>query len=85
MEGKDQPSMDAGETPLTGIAGAVANAIFSATGVRLRSLHLRSRWAASQGRMKPELAVKFSSANSATAIRKSSSRNVGTGVSKGKA
>jgi isoquinoline 1-oxidoreductase len=37
---KDQPSMGAGETPLVGIAPAVANAIFHATGVRLRSLPL---------------------------------------------
>lgn len=37
---KDQPSMGAGETPLVGIAPAVANAIFNATGVRLRSLPL---------------------------------------------
>ena len=35
---KDQPSMGAGETPLVGIAPAVANAIFNASGVRLRSL-----------------------------------------------
>ena len=37
---KDQPSMGAGETPLIGVAPAIANAIFSATGVRLRSLPL---------------------------------------------
>lgn len=40
VDRKDQPSMGAGETPLTGIAPAVANAIFSAVGVRLRSLPL---------------------------------------------
>lgn len=40
VDHKDQPSMGAGETPLTGIAPAVANAIFSATGTRLRSLPL---------------------------------------------
>ena len=40
---KDQPSMGAGETPLIGIAAAVANAIFGATGVRLRSLPLAPR------------------------------------------
>lgn len=40
VDRKDQPSMGAGETPLTGIAPAVANAIFNATGIRLRSLPL---------------------------------------------
>jgi len=40
VDRKDQKSMGAGETPLTGIAPAVANAIFNATGVRLRSLPL---------------------------------------------
>jgi CO/xanthine dehydrogenase Mo-binding subunit len=40
VDRKDQPSMGAGETPLTGIAPAVANAIFSAVGIRLRSLPL---------------------------------------------
>ena len=40
VDRKDQRSMGAGETPLTGIAPAVANAIFSAAGVRLRSMPL---------------------------------------------
>jgi isoquinoline 1-oxidoreductase len=40
VDRKDQRSMGAGETPLTGIAPAVANAIFGATGVRLRSMPL---------------------------------------------
>lgn len=40
VDRKDQPSMGAGETPLTGIAPAVANAIFNAAGVRLRSMPL---------------------------------------------
>jgi isoquinoline 1-oxidoreductase len=40
VDRKDQPSAGAGETPLTGIAPAVANAIFDATGVRLRSMPL---------------------------------------------
>ena len=35
---KDIPSAGAGETPLMGIAPAIGNAIFAATGVRLRSL-----------------------------------------------
>lgn len=40
VDRKDQRSMGAGETPLTGIAPAVANAIFSAAGVRLRCMPL---------------------------------------------
>jgi isoquinoline 1-oxidoreductase len=35
---KDLPPAGAGETPLMGIAPAISNAVFSATGVRLRSL-----------------------------------------------
>ena len=37
---KDKPSAGAGETPILGLAPAVANAIFSATGLRLRALPL---------------------------------------------
>jgi isoquinoline 1-oxidoreductase len=37
---KDLPSAGSGETPIVGLAPAVANAIFNATGVRLRSLPL---------------------------------------------
>jgi nicotinate dehydrogenase subunit B len=40
VDRKDQPSMGAGETPLVGVAPAVANAIFAASGIRLRSLPL---------------------------------------------
>jgi len=40
VDRKDQPSMGAGETPLVGIAPAVANAIFAASGIRLRALPL---------------------------------------------
>jgi isoquinoline 1-oxidoreductase len=40
IDRKDHPSMGAGETPLMGLAPAVAGAIFSATGIRLRSLPL---------------------------------------------
>jgi isoquinoline 1-oxidoreductase len=36
----DLPSAGAGETPVVGIAPAIGNAIFSATGVRLRSMPL---------------------------------------------
>ena len=35
---KDIPSAGAGETPLMGVAPAIGNAIFAATGIRLRSL-----------------------------------------------
>ena len=35
---KDLPSAGAGETPIVGIAPAISNAIFAATGIRLRSL-----------------------------------------------
>lgn len=37
---KDLPSAGAGETPIVGLAPAVGNAIFAATGVRLRALPL---------------------------------------------
>ncbi len=40
IDRKDQPSAGAGEVPIVAIAPAVGNAIFSATGVRLRSLPL---------------------------------------------
>jgi nicotinate dehydrogenase subunit B len=40
LDRKDLPSVGAGETPIIGIAPAVGNAIFAATGVRLRSLPL---------------------------------------------
>jgi isoquinoline 1-oxidoreductase len=40
MDRKDIPSAGAGETPIVGLAPAVGNAIFNATGVRLRSLPL---------------------------------------------
>ncbi len=41
IDRKDQKSMGAGETPIMGLAPAVANAIFTATGKRLRSLPLK--------------------------------------------
>lgn len=40
VDRKDIPSAGAGETPIVGLAPAVGNAIFSVTGVRLRSLPL---------------------------------------------
>jgi isoquinoline 1-oxidoreductase len=40
VDRKDLPSEGAGETPIVGLAPAVGNAIFNATGVRLRSLPL---------------------------------------------
>jgi nicotinate dehydrogenase subunit B len=43
IDRKDVPSMGAGETPLMGLAPAVAGAIFSATGTRLRSLPLLAK------------------------------------------
>jgi isoquinoline 1-oxidoreductase len=38
LDRKDLPSSGAGETPIIGIAPAVGNAIFDATGLRLNSL-----------------------------------------------
>ncbi|HKP87137.1 MAG TPA: molybdopterin cofactor-binding domain-containing protein [Blastocatellia bacterium] len=38
VDRKDLPSAGAGETPIVGLAPAVGNAIFNATGVRLRAL-----------------------------------------------
>jgi nicotinate dehydrogenase subunit B len=40
LDRKDLPSAGAGETPIVAIAPAIGNAIFDATGVRLRSLPL---------------------------------------------
>jgi len=40
VDRKDLPSAGAGETPIVGLAPAVANAIFNATGIRLRALPL---------------------------------------------
>lgn len=42
LDRKDLPSAGAGETPIVGLAPAVGNAIFDATGTRLRSLPLLS-------------------------------------------
>jgi CO/xanthine dehydrogenase Mo-binding subunit len=43
LDRKDVPSAGAGETPIVGVAPAVANAIFDAAGVRLRGLPLVPR------------------------------------------
>jgi len=43
VDRRDIPSAGAGETPIVGLAPAVANAVFNATGVRLRSLPLVPR------------------------------------------
>lgn len=40
LDRKDLPSAGAGETPIVGLAPAIGNAIFDATGVRIRSLPL---------------------------------------------
>jgi len=40
LDRRDIPSAGAGETPIVGIAPAIGNAIFAATGVRLRSMPL---------------------------------------------
>jgi isoquinoline 1-oxidoreductase len=40
LDRKDLPSAGAGEAPIIGMAPAIANAIFDATGVRLRALPL---------------------------------------------
>src|SRR5262249_3995411 len=40
LDRKDLPSAGAGETPIVGIAPAIANAIYDATATRIRSLPL---------------------------------------------
>ena len=40
---KDLPSAGAGETPIMAVAPAIGNAIFAATGLRLRHLPIRPR------------------------------------------
>jgi isoquinoline 1-oxidoreductase len=46
LDRKDQPSAGAGETPIVAIAPAVANAIFHASGIRVRSLPILPAFAA---------------------------------------
>ncbi len=45
LDRKDLPSAGAGETPIVGLAPAVANAVFNGTGSRLRSLPLSAELA----------------------------------------
>jgi nicotinate dehydrogenase subunit B len=49
IDRKDVPPAGAGETPLMGLAPAVAGAIFSATGIRLRGLPLMAKPLAPRG------------------------------------
>jgi len=43
LDRKDLPSAGAGETPIVGVAPAIGNAIFDATGIRIRSLPMIPR------------------------------------------
>ena len=43
LDRRDLPPAGAGETPIVGLAPAIANAIFDATSIRLRSLPLAPR------------------------------------------
>ncbi|HEX2034661.1 MAG TPA: molybdopterin cofactor-binding domain-containing protein [Chloroflexota bacterium] len=49
LDRKDLPSAGGGETPIVGIAPAVANAVFDATGLRLRAMPLRLDTSAGRG------------------------------------
>ena len=40
LDRKDLPSAGAGETPIVAVAPAIGNAIFDATGTRLRAMPL---------------------------------------------
>ena len=42
LDRKDLAAVGAGETPIIGIAPAIANAIFHATSVRIRSMPIRN-------------------------------------------
>jgi nicotinate dehydrogenase subunit B len=48
LDRKDIPSAGAGETPIVGLAPAIGNAIFDASGIRLRSLPLVPRGLSAQ-------------------------------------
>jgi isoquinoline 1-oxidoreductase len=41
VEKNDMPSAGGGETPIIAIAPAIGNAVFAATGVRIRSMPMR--------------------------------------------
>jgi CO/xanthine dehydrogenase Mo-binding subunit len=41
LDRKDLPSAGAGETPLIAVAPAIANAVFQATGTRMREMPMR--------------------------------------------
>ncbi len=41
LDRPDLPSAGAGETPLIAVAPAIANAVFAATGIRIRSMPIR--------------------------------------------
>jgi CO/xanthine dehydrogenase Mo-binding subunit len=49
LDRRDLPSAGAGETPIMGLAPAVGNAIFAASGIRLRNLPLVPESAAARG------------------------------------
>jgi isoquinoline 1-oxidoreductase len=44
LDRRDLPSAGAGETPIVGLAPAIANAVFSGTGIRLRSMPMAPRF-----------------------------------------
>ena len=50
VDRKDLPSAGAGETPIVGLAPAIANAIYYATGVRVRSMPILPAFQAGQAR-----------------------------------
>jgi len=52
VDRKDLPSAGAGETPIVGIAPAVGNAVFHATGVRLRAMPMQPAFDASSKSVK---------------------------------
>ena len=54
LDRKDLPSAGAGETPIVAIAPAIGNAIFRATGIRLRSLPMAPRGVKGQEQPHPE-------------------------------
>jgi len=49
LDRKDLPSAGAGETPIVALAPAVGNAIFAATGIRLRSLPMAQQGVVARG------------------------------------